>query len=208
MSSDGIFIVVHCVENVDSAFIYLAVTKTVATFIVDHTVILSDGVNLFFISLDKQFSKIVKQTVTQLKGTILILDSCIGNVLLHLNLSILGVISLCPFQSNNIIAMTRLNKVYKLSTKLEVITKEEELKFKFNEKSILENIKILCKKIESLKEQHDNMNKYINAVSIVARKDLVAQHCSINILIYSGYIVYSIVHSDFNKTLKIFKFRC
>ncbi|KAF0753240.1 Uncharacterized protein FWK35_00018072 [Aphis craccivora] len=164
VSSNGICMVVHCVENVDSTFIYLAVTKTVATFIVDHTVILSDGVNLFFISLDKQFSKIVKQTVTQLKG----------------------VISLCRFQSNNIIAITRLNKVYKLSSKLEVITKEEELKFKFNEKSILKNIKILCENIESLKEQHDNMNKYINAVSIVARKDLVAQHCSLNILIYSG----------------------
>jgi len=204
VSSNGILIVVHCIENVDSEFIYLAVTKTVATFIVDHTVILSDSVNLFFISLDKQFSKIVKQTVTQLKGTIIILDSCIENVLLHLNLYILGVISLCRFQSNNIIAMTRLNKVYKLSINLEVITKEDELKFKFNEKSILENIKILCKNLESLKEQHDDMNKYINAVSIVARKDLVAQHCSLNILIYSGCIVYSTVHTDFNKTLTIF----
>jgi len=60
----------HCVENIHPSFIYLAVTKTIATFIIDHTVILSDSVNLFQITLDKQFSKIVKQVVTQLKGTI------------------------------------------------------------------------------------------------------------------------------------------
>lgn len=86
--------------------------------------------------------------------------------------------------------MTRLNKVYKLSSKYEVITQEEDHKFKFNEKCILEDIKKLCKSIESLEEQHDKMNKYINAVSIVARKDLVAQYCSLNILIYSGYSVH------------------
>jgi len=67
----------HCIENITPSFIYLAVTKTIASFIVDHTVILSDGVNLFLITLDKQLSKIVKQVVTQLKGTILILDSFI-----------------------------------------------------------------------------------------------------------------------------------
>jgi len=94
--------------------------------------------------------------------------------------------------------MTRLNKVYKLSAQLEVIT-QEELKFKFNEKPILENIKNLCKNLESLEEQHENMNKYINAVSIVARKDLVAQFCSLNILIYSGCIVNSILYIGFNK---------
>ncbi|XP_022165272.1 uncharacterized protein LOC111030188 isoform X2 [Myzus persicae] len=164
MSSNGILIIMHCVENIHPSYIYLAVTKTVATFIVDHTVILSDGVHLFLITLDIPLSKIVKQVVTQLKG----------------------VISLCRFQSNMIIAMTQLNKVYKLSAKYEVVTQEEELKFKFNEKSILENIKNLCKSIESLEEQHENLNKYINAVSIVARKDLVAQLCSLNILIYSG----------------------
>lgn len=125
-----------------------------------------------------------------------------------LNIYILGVNSLSLFQSNNIIAMTRLNKVYKLSAKHEVITQEEELKFKFNEKSTLENIKVLCKNIESLEEQHDNMNKYINAVSIVARKDSVAQYCSLNLLIYSGYIVYSILFTNFNKILKYFKCRC
>ncbi|KAL4131403.1 hypothetical protein QTP88_008719 [Uroleucon formosanum] len=163
MSSDGILIIMHCVENIHPSLIYLAVTKMVAAFIVDHTVILSDGIHLFQITLDKQVSKIVKQVVTQLKG----------------------VISLCRFQSNIIIAMTRLNKVYKLSAILEVITQEEELKFKFNEKSILENIKYFCKSIESLEEQHENMNKYINAISIVARQDLVAQYCSLNILIYS-----------------------
>ncbi|XP_001948571.1 uncharacterized protein LOC100165824 [Acyrthosiphon pisum] len=163
VSSNGILIIMNCVENIHPSFIYLAVTKTVATFIVHHTVILSDGIHLFQITLDKLFSKIVKQVVTQLKG----------------------VISLCRFQSNIIIAMTRLNKVYKLSAKLEVIT-QEELMVKFDEKSILENIKNLCKSIQSLEEQHENMNKYINAVSIVARQDLVAQFCSFNILIYSG----------------------
>lgn len=88
--------------------------------------------------------------------------------------------------------MTQLHKVYKLSTKLEVIS-QEELKHTFNEKSVLENIKDLCKSIESLEEQHEKINKYINAVSIVARKDLVAKYCSSNILIYSGYIAYSIL---------------
>jgi len=88
--------------------------------------------------------------------------------------------------------MTQLNKVYKLSTKLEVIT-QEKLKLKFNEKSVLENIKDLCKRLESLEKQHENMNKYIHAVSIVARKDLVAQYCSSNILIYSGCTAFSIV---------------
>lgn len=193
MSSNGILIIMHCVENIHPSYIYLAVTKTVATFIVDHTVILSDGVHLFLITLDIPLSKIVKQVVTQLKGTILIFKMCIYSILLHLNLYILGVISLCRFQSNMIIAMTQLNKVYKLSAKYEVVTQEEELKFKFNEKSILENIKNLCKSIESLEEQHENLNKYINAVSIVARKDLVAQLCSLNILIYSGCIVYLIL---------------
>lgn len=191
MSSDGILIIMHCVENIHPSFIYLAVTKMVAAFIVDHTVILSDGIHLFQITLDKQLSKIVKQVVTQLKGTILNLESCTFSIILYLNIYILGVISLCRFQSNIIIAMTRLNKVYKLSAILEVITQEDELKFKFNEKSILENIKYFCKSIESLEEQHENMNKYINAISIVARQDLVAQYCSLNILIYSGCIVYS-----------------
>jgi len=193
VSSNGILIIMHCVENINPSFIYLAVTKTIATFIVDHIVILSDGIHLFKITLDKQFSKIVKQVVTQLKGTFLNLESCICSILLRLNLYIIGVISLCRFQSNIIIAMTRLNKVYKLSAKLEITTQEEELKFKFNEKSILENIKNLCQSIESLEEQQENMNKYINAVSIVARKDLVAQFCSLNILIYSGCIVYYIL---------------
>jgi len=62
----------HCVENIHPSYIYLAVTKTVATFIVEYTVILSDGVHLFLITLDKPFSNIVKQVVTQLKGTVLI----------------------------------------------------------------------------------------------------------------------------------------
>lgn len=81
MSSDGVLTVVHCVENIDSTFVYLAVTKTVATYIVDHTLILSDGVNLFLITLDKQFSKIDKQVVTLLKGIILVLNSCIKSIL-------------------------------------------------------------------------------------------------------------------------------
>lgn len=90
------------------------------------------------------------------------------------------------FQFNDVIAMTQVNKIYKLSLKYEVITQHEELKLKFNEKDILDDIKDICKNIESLQEQHEKMNKYINAVSIVARKSLVAEHCSINILIYSG----------------------
>lgn len=84
--------------------------------------------------------------------------------------------------------MTQLNKMYKLSPKYDTITREERFKFKFNnENSILEDIQNLCKGIESLEEQHEKMNKYISAVSIAARKDLVAQYCSFNVLLYSGY---------------------
>ena len=60
----------NCVENICPSFIYFAITETVATFIVDHAVILSDGVHLFLITLNDNFSEIVKQVVTQLKGTI------------------------------------------------------------------------------------------------------------------------------------------
>lgn len=70
MSSNGIISIIHCVENCPSTFIHLAVTKVVAVFIVDLTVIVSDGVHLFLITLDKEFSKIVKQVVTLLKGTL------------------------------------------------------------------------------------------------------------------------------------------
>lgn len=83
--------------------------------------------------------------------------------------------------------MTQLNKVYKIIPRYEKNTQEIDHKFKLNEKCVLENIKKLCKSIESLEEQHKTMDKYINAVSIVARKDLVAQYCSINVSIYSGY---------------------
>lgn len=86
-----------------------------------------------------------------------------------------------------IIAMTRLNKVYKLIPKYEKMTQKDGHKFKLNEKCVLENIKKLCKSIESLEEQHKKIDKYINAVSIVARKNLVAQYCSSNVSIYSGY---------------------
>lgn len=99
---------------------------------------------------------------------------------------VLGVVTLHRFQSNDLIAMTQLNQVYKLSPKYEVLTQEEKPKFQLNEKSILDNIKDLCKNIESLEEQHEQINNYINVVSIVARKDLVAQYCSLNVLIYSG----------------------
>lgn len=58
----------QCVINIPTSFIYLTVTKVVTALIVDHTVIVSDGVHLFKITLDKQFSKIVKQVVTPLKG--------------------------------------------------------------------------------------------------------------------------------------------
>lgn len=60
--------VLPCDENVPPSFVYLTVTKVVSVFIVDHTVILSDGINLFLITLDKHFSKIVKQVMTPLKG--------------------------------------------------------------------------------------------------------------------------------------------
>jgi len=82
--------------------------------------------------------------------------------------------------------MTQLNKVYKLKHTYEVITQEVNLKLKVYEKSILDDIKYLYENIESLKEQHKQINEYINAVSITAQKNLVAQHCSFNILIYSG----------------------
>lgn len=101
-------------------------------------------------------------------------------------LHILGVLSLHKYQLNSIIATTQLNKLYIITLKYKIITQDEEPKIKFNEKSILKNMKDLCKNIESLEEQHEKMNKYIHAVSLVARKDLVAQHCSLNVLIYSG----------------------
>lgn len=63
----------HCVENIPSSFIYLTVTKVVAVFIFDNTVVISDGVYLFLITLNKQFSTIIKQVVTPLKGIFLIL---------------------------------------------------------------------------------------------------------------------------------------
>lgn len=62
--------VIHCVENIPPSFIYLAVSKVASVFIIDNTIILSDGVNLFIITLDKQFKKIIKQFVTSAKGTI------------------------------------------------------------------------------------------------------------------------------------------
>jgi len=65
----------HCVENVPLSFIYLAITKVITTFIIDSTVIVSDGIHLFQITLNKQFSKIVKQVITPLKGTIQILNN-------------------------------------------------------------------------------------------------------------------------------------
>lgn len=95
------------------------------------------------------------------------------------------MISLHRFQLSNIIAMTQLNKVYQLCLNYEVITQEEN-KFKFNEEIVLKNIKDLCKSIESLEKQHEKMDSYINAVSIAARKDVIAQHCSFDVLIYSG----------------------
>lgn len=73
MSSSGIVTVMHCIENIPSSFIYLTVTKVDTAFIVDYTVIISNGINLFLITLDKQFSKIVKQVVTPLRGIIKIL---------------------------------------------------------------------------------------------------------------------------------------
>lgn len=81
--------------------------------------------------------------------------------------------------------MTQLNKVYKLSPNYQVISQENN-KFKFNEEIVLKNIKDLCKSIESIEKQQQKMDLYINAVSLVARKDLIAQYCSFDILIYSG----------------------
>lgn len=109
-------------------------------------------------------------------------------------LCVLGVVTLHKFQFNDFIAMTQLNQVYKLSPKYVVTAQEETLKFQLNEKSILDNIKDLCKNIESLEEQHEQINNYINVISIVARKDLVAQYCSLNVLIYSGYLHYVFIY--------------
>lgn len=110
-----------------------------------------------------------------------------GSKNLYSNVYISGVLSLHRFQLDYIIAMTQLNKVYKLIPKYEKMTQENEQKFKVNEKCVLDNIKKLCKRIESLEEQHKKIDKYINAVSIVAQKDLVVQYCSSNVSIYSGY---------------------
>jgi alanine dehydrogenase len=81
--------------------------------------------------------------------------------------------------------MTQLNKVYKLSPNYQIITQEEN-KFKFNEEIVLKKIKDLCKNVESIEKQQEKMDLFINAVSIVARKDLIAQYCSFDVLIYSG----------------------
>lgn len=102
-----------------------------------------------------------------------------------MNIYISGVLSLHRFQLDYIIAMTQLNKVYKLIPKYEKMALDEQ-KFKLNEKCVLENIKTLCKSIESLEEQQNKMDRYIDAVSISAWKDLVAQYCSLNVSIYSG----------------------
>lgn len=63
----------NCVENIPSSFIYLPVTKVDTVFIVDYTIIISNGVNLFLITLDNKFSAIVKQVVTPLRGIIRII---------------------------------------------------------------------------------------------------------------------------------------
>jgi len=70
VSSGGILTVLDCVENIPPSFIYLTITKVVTTFIIDSTVIISDGIHLFQITLDKNFLKIIKQVVTPLKGNI------------------------------------------------------------------------------------------------------------------------------------------
>lgn len=80
--------------------------------------------------------------------------------------------------------------MYKLSPKYEVTSDEEKLIYQLNEKSILENIKFLCKSIESLDEKNKQIDNYTKAISIVARKDLVVQNCLLNVLIYSGYSSY------------------
>jgi len=41
----------------------------VSVYVVDNTVIVSDGVHLVQITLDKQFSEVVKQVVSPLTGT-------------------------------------------------------------------------------------------------------------------------------------------
>lgn len=105
--------------------------------------------------------------------------------------------------------MTQMNKVYKLSPKYEVVTPKEKWKFQLNEKSILKNIKDLCKNIESVEEQHEQINNYINAVSIVARKDVVAKYCSLNVLIYSGYNFYLYFINQLQHLIGILqKYRC
>lgn len=188
MSSSGILSVMYCSDNIPSSLIYLPVTKVDTVFIVDYTVIVSDGINLFQITLDKQLSKIVKQVVTSLKG---IIQFYLATQNSGYNLFVLGVLTLQKFKFVNIIAMTQLNKVYKLCPKYKVST-QEEFKFKFEEKCVLENINNLCTSIETLEEQQEKLNKYIHAVSLAARKDLITQNCSLSVLIYSGYNLFLI----------------
>lgn len=185
VTSSGILMVMQCCENIPPSFIYLAIVNVVTTIVIDQTIILSDGVNLFLTTLDNQFSKIIKQVITSLKGIIETLNIYNWKNITYF-LFILGVFTLLKFQFNDIIAITQVSKFYKLTHKFMVITDQEELKFKFNEKYILENIKDLCKNIETLEEQHKRMDQYISAVSVVARKDFVAEHCSVKVLIYSG----------------------
>jgi len=75
VSSSGILTVIHCSESIPLSCTYLAVTKVIAVFIISQTIIVSDGVNLFLITFDNQFSKIIKQVVSPLKGTILFLNN-------------------------------------------------------------------------------------------------------------------------------------
>jgi len=90
-----------------------------------------------------------------------------------------------------------------------VITNKEELKFKFNEKSILVNIKGLCKSLESLQNEREKMDKFVNAISSIARKDSVAQNCSMNVLIYSGYICLFNFKNQFQCIIQILQiYRC
>jgi len=105
--------------------------------------------------------------------------------------------------------MTQQNKLYKLSSKYEMIIHEEELKFKFNKKCILDNIKDLCKSLELLQDEHEKMNKFVNAISSIARKDSIAQNCSMNVLIYSGNVCLFNFKNQFQCIIQILQiYRC
>ncbi|XP_050425102.1 uncharacterized protein LOC126836102 [Adelges cooleyi] len=165
ITANGILMVIHCDVHTLPSYICLPVTRVECALIVDYTVIVSDSINLLLVTLDEQFSTISRQVVTPLKG----------------------ILSLRRFKDYTI-AFTQLHKVYKLSSAYHnIVKKEKDSKCNFETDNLLLDIKDICKSNELLAKQNDQVDLYLKAISLVARKNLIIEHSSFDLLIYSGH---------------------